>query len=350
MQYENLQQVLVSGTQIARDPLRTSFADAIDVGLDQVADARAVIFGVPFDLGTQHHVGTYLGPVGVRRAFGQFRPYSVELGIDFIDHIKVADIGNISVQDYKTYEETFERIDAVVSWIAEQDKLPIMIGGDDSVTFPAVRAFARRYEHMGLLWLDAHFDCAESFRGDTSHCGCPLRNLITRTEGVISPENVVHIGSRSYANYAATSTNARDLGFVIRTAEDVEEHGPRVIIQDALDIVTQGTDAFWLAVDIDVLDAVHAPGTQAPRPGGLTSRELLTMVREAGMRGAAGLSVVEVAPPRDIADMTSTVAAATVMELLGAVAARSIPDFSRPVARAITGGNGDLRSRTGVGG
>jgi agmatinase len=326
-----LDEVMVSGAHVARDPLRRSFADIVQ-GRDSVGEADAVIFGAPFDLGTQHHLGTYLGPVGVRQAFSSFRPYSVELDLDFSEHLSVCDLGNIPVQDYKLYEPTFRLIGDLTEWIGKQGKVPILIGGDDSVSYPAISAFARQHQSIGLLWLDAHFDCSEGFRGDTAHCGTMLGNLIRR--GEVDPDHVVHIGSRTYANYAETSRNARSLGFTIRTAEEVGERGPRGIIAEALETVTDGTDAFWLALDIDVLDAVYAPGTQAPRPGGLTSRELLTLVREAALAGAAGMDLVEVAPPKDVGNVTCMTAAACIMELIGALAARRVREPAAPGARA----------------
>lgn len=325
-----LSEILVSGSHIANDPMRASFADVVTHDLAGVVDADAVIFGAPFDLGTQHHVGTYLGPVGVRQAFSSFRPYSVELGLDFAEHLKVADIGNIAVQDYKSYEPTLDHIRSITEWIAGQGKVPILIGGDDSTSFPAIDAFARQHGSIGLLWLDAHFDCSSGFRGDTSHCGTPLGNLMRHTSDYVDPGNVVHIGSRTYANYGETSRNAREFGFAIRTAEDVGERGAKEVIREALEIVTEGTESFWVALDIDVLDAIYAPGTQAPRPGGLSSRELLTFVREASLAGAGGMDLVEVAPPRDIGNVTCMTAAACIMEMLGGLAARSVPDFARP--------------------
>lgn len=291
-------------------------------GVEAAREADALIFGVPFDLGTQHHVGTHLGPIGIRQAFSLFRPYSSELGFDFSRVIDVADLGNIAIQDYKVYDETFRRIASVIEWAADNDTVPIMLGGDDSISYPAASAFARKRGQIGVIWLDAHYDCAESLRGDQLFCGCPLRNLLTKTDGAIRPENVVHIGTRGYANYLATAEGAKSLGFEIRTVEDVIEKGIRAAIREAVEIAGRGTDGFWVNLDIDVLDSAHGPGTQSPRPGGFSSRELLTMVREASLGGAGGMSLVEVAPPRDIANTTQMTAASAVMEFLGGIAAR----------------------------
>jgi agmatinase len=159
-----------------------------------------------------------------------------------------------------------------------------------------------------------------------------LGNLIRR--GQVDPDRVVHIGSRTYANYAETARNARSLGFAIKTAEEVGERGARAVVAEALETITDGTDAFWVALDIDILDAVYTPGTQAPRPGGLTPRELLTMVREAALAGAGGLDLVEVAPPKDVGNVTCMTAAACIMEFLGGSAARRASELASTGARA----------------
>ncbi len=332
---EDLADFFIAGAEVAREPTHKSFAELLEHGLQAAENAAAVIFGVPFDLGTQHHIGTYLGPTGVRRAFTKFRPYSVELGFDFSERIRVADVGNISIDDYKTYDETFRRIGLTMEWILGKGAVPIMLGGDDSINFPATMAFARHHSgSVGAVWIDNHYDCFDVYRGDPYHCGCPLRNLLLSASGQVRPENVVHIGSRGYGNSLASASNAKELGFHIRTMEEVDERGAKDVIREAIGLASNGTDSFYVNVDIDCLDVAYGPGTQAPRPGGLTSRELLTMVRELSLGGAGALAVVEVAPPADLVDATSMVAAACVMEMLGAIAARvSQPQpASQPVA------------------
>jgi agmatinase len=320
---DEIEGFFISGQEVAREPTHKSFAELLRHGVEEARTSPAVIFGVPFDLGTQHHLGTYLGPIGIRRAFSKFRPYSVELGFDFSHRMRVTDLGNISIDDYKTYDETFRRIGLTMRWILSNGGVPIMLGGDDSINFPAATAFAQHHNGpVGVIWIDNHYDCFDIYRGDPYHCGCPLRNLLVSSKGKVRPENVVHIGSRGYGNSFASASNAKALGFHIRTMDDVEDKGAKAVMREAVALASAGTDSFYVNVDIDSLDIAYGPGSQAPRPGGLTSRELLTMVREAGLGGAGAMAVVEVAPPVDVADATSTVAAACVMEMLGGVASR----------------------------
>lgn len=323
MPSEELRNLLVDDELTAIEPLHASFREKRGRGIDDLDEADAVIFGVPFDAGTYKRFGVYEGPIGIRRALEGFRTYSIELGIDFLELIKVTDIGNVAVQNWNSYDGTFDGIAKVIRAVLGNGAFPLMLGGDHSVTYPAVRAFAEHHgEPVGLIWIDNHYDTMPPFRDDPYFCGCPLRHVITSLPELVRPENIVHIGSRGYGNSATSARNAAELGFHIITMSEVDRMGAAATMETALGLVRDSTASFYVTVDIDSADALYAPATQSPRPGGLTSRELMTLVREASLGGAGALDVVEVAPAIDPGGITSLLAAELVLEALGGYAAR----------------------------
>jgi len=325
LSYKELAGLLVDEELTANEPLHASFREKRRRGLDAAAEADVVMFGVPFDAGTYKRFGVQEGPMGIRRALEGFRTYSIELGIDFDDVLTVADIGNLDVQDWNSYTDTFENIGRVMRTLLADGRMPIMLGGDHSISYPAIRAFAEHHaKPIGLIWLDNHYDTMEPFRGDPLFCGCPLRNVITSLPELVRPRNVVHIGSRGFGNSASSARNARELGFHILTIGEMEERGVAATMRHAVELATDGTEAFYVTVDIDSADALYAPATQSPRPGGFTSRELMTLVREASLGGAAAADVVEVAPAIDLGGVTALLAAECVLEVIGGRAARAV--------------------------
>ena len=323
IQTQSLSEVLVGRDQIARETVHLSFADVLGQGLEAAEDAKVVIFGVPSDTGTWTHVGTHLGPMGIRKAFVSFRPYSIELDFDFTHRLTVADIGNVGVDDWKSYDETFRRIDLVMKWLLERNKVPIMLGGDDSINIQAARTFVKHHTgNVGAIWFDDHYDSMEPFRGDPNYCGCPLRDLIVNSGGQVRPENVVLIGPRGHGNSYVVSRIVKELGYHVIPMTEVDELGSKAVIEKAVKLATSGTDSFYVNLDIDVLDYVYGPGCAGPRPGGMTSRELMTMVRGAAMGGAGAIGIVEVAPLADVSGATAMTAAECVLEMISGVASR----------------------------
>jgi agmatinase len=304
------------------DDQHASFRELCPLGVEAAADAEAILVGVPFDVGTNKRFGTYEGPMRIREAFSGFRSFSLELGLDILEHLRVADIGNINVSDWRDYADTFAKLDAVLSWSYAASKLPVVMGGDHSLAYRTIRSFAAAAaSDIGLIWIDNHFDCWAPFQGDPFFCGCPLRQSIL-DEPRLDPSRVVHIGARGFSNSAASARNAFELGFRWISAEELRRRGVDDVVAEALSIAFAGTGRVYLSVDVDVADVTFAPGTQSPRPGGLASWELMPMVRALGLAGCGGLDVVEVASAPDIANFTALLAAELILEFLGGLAAR----------------------------
>lgn len=283
---------------------------------------QAAILGIPFDGGSYRAVGARSGPAAIRKALSYFRTYSCELQIDISEYLSVADVGDVDV-DPHSYDVTHRRIGEVLRTLLEGDTTCIALGGDHSIAYPTVRSIAAAASGpIGLIWIDAHFDMTPSYHGDQWFCGSPLLRLL-EMEPKLRPTRVVHIGSRGFTNRTIVWENVRKFGLRYFTMEDVWERGLSQVVDEAIAIVREETVAFCASLDVDVVEGGLVPGTQTPSPGGLSPGGFLQAARRIATAGAKYAEIVEVAPPLDVADMTSRLAAATVMELLAGWAWRS---------------------------
>ncbi len=321
MSLKELGSILVPSGEVSWDPDHPGFLDLL-LPKEKADQADIVMFGVPFDGGTFRHVGTNEGPLGVRKGFTYFRNYSAELAFNFMDHVRVADLGNIDVF-WNEYVRTFANLDKVVRAIVGGGQMPIMLGGDHSLTYQAVKSICEATgKKLGLVWFDNHLDSMTVYHDDELYCGTPLRNILRDLPDQVKAKNVVHIGSRGFHNSPPMWRNAGELGFHVIGAEEAKSLGMKATVAKALKLAGQGTDAIYCTVDIDVADAVYAPGTQCPRPGGFNSTELCLAVREVAKAGIIGFDLMEVAPHADVADVTVMLAASCVLEAIAATAWR----------------------------
>lgn len=311
----------VSGFQpVIVDKVHAKF-DSILVSKEELRKGDVALFGIPFEGMTYNPVGARAGPKGIREAFETCRPYNSILKMDITETIRVADIGNIDVEPLD-YDETFRRIDGVLKEVLKQGWVPIILGGSHTITEGTVKTFSKHFGgKIGLLWLDAHPDTMESYHGDIHFCGCPLIRLIE--DGAVRAENVVHIGIRGFTNSKATIDKIDELGVNVFNMDFVRRNGIDQTIEKALKIVKDGTKAFYTTLDIDVVEGGLVPGTQSPNPGGLMPLEIMEMARKASLAGSEAFDIVCVAPPVDVAQMTTKLAASLVLEMMTGVAYRS---------------------------
>lgn len=315
---KKLLDVMVPARVISYDEKHKNFLSS----MVSYEEADAVIFGVPFDAGTQRHVGTNEGPIGIRDALGMFRSYSAELGLNITDYIKTADIGNVDAI-WHDYEYTFKNVDVVMKELLKDNKFPIMLGGDHSVSYQAIKSICESTgKKLGFIWMDNHTDTMTDYCGDTLHCGTPMYHLLNEFPEQIKAKNISHMGSRGFQQGAHAWENAKDLGINVFGAEEIRFTGVREVLKKAIEKAADGTDAIYLTLDIDVADAIYAPGTQCNNPGGINSIELLYMVREVAKHGIIGFDVMEVAPMADFRNVTTQLAACAILECLAGQAWR----------------------------
>jgi agmatinase len=269
------------------------------------------VVGVPFDSGTTYRPGARFGPSAIRQGSRLLRPYNPALDSEPFSRLQVVDAGDIVCNPFDIME-AIGQIEAGVSALLEHGRAVLALGGDHTIALPMLRAVRARYGQVRLLHFDAHLDTWDTYFGASYTHGTPFRRAAE--EGLISRDRNVHVGIRG-SLYASTDLS-EDAGFgfeVIRATVFDEEPMPDVVerIRERL-----GDGPVYVSIDIDVLDPAHAPATGTPEAGGLTSRELLALLR--GLRGLQLVSadVVEVAPAYDQAEITSIAAANVAYELL----------------------------------
>ena len=287
-------------------------------GLDAVPDADIAIVGVPFDGGVSYRPGARFGPAHVRESSRLLRPYNPAQRVHPFDSQQVVDAGDIAANPFNI-SAAVEEIECAARQLGESGTRLVAIGGDHTIALPLLRVAAERAgQPPAVLHFDAHLDTWDTYFGEPITHGTPFRRA--SEEGLIDQHASVHVGIRGPL-YAATDLRDDErLGFAVISAVDVERDGLGATIERML--ARLGTAPLYVSVDIDVLDPAHAPGTGTPEAGGMTSRELLQMLRALAGKNIVGADVVEVAPAYDHAQLTGVAAAHVVYELLSAMAPR----------------------------
>ena len=273
-------------------------------------DAAAV--GIPFDTGTSYRSGTRFGPEAIRSASALLRPYHPVFGIDLIEALSVVDYGDLPVAPGDT-EETFRRVEAAFTPVVEAGVFPLVLGGDHSITLPELRVLARTHGALALVHLDAHSDTWDAYFGQRYFHGTTFRRAAE--EGLIEPGSSVQAGMRGPLYAASDLADARELGFLVITSEELRALGPKGYAATVREKVAERP--VFLSFDIDFLDPCVAPGTGTPEVAGFTTAEALAFLR--ALRGIrlVGCDVVEVAPQYDGPGQQTALAAANVLwELL----------------------------------
>lgn len=269
---------------------------------------QVALFGAPMDLGVTNRNGSRFGPRALR-SIERIGPYNDALDCAPVHEMRVADIGDVPFGSRFDLQQSHQDIDAFVSKLVQAGVTPLMVGGDHSVSHPALKAVGRQ-RPVGMIHIDAHCDTAGSYEGEKFHHGGPFRNAVL--DGVLDPERTIQIGIRGAAGYIWEFSELS--GMTVIHAQDITEQSLPEIISRARDIVGDG--ATYLSFDIDSLDPAFAPGTGTPEVGGLTTREAMTLIR--GMKGLdiVGGDVVEVAPAYDPTSNTAHNAAQMLFEIL----------------------------------
>jgi agmatinase len=207
--------------------------------------------------------------------------------------------------------------------VAETGAIPIVLGGDHSITFPSASAVAEHVapRQLGVVHFDAHADTAATTWGVLRSHGTPMRRLIE--SGAVAGRNFVQVGLRGYWPPPETLRWMRENQLRYHFMTEIEERGAEAVVADAVAEALDGPEVVYLSVDIDVIDPGMAPGTGTPEPGGMLTRELLRAVRQVvAAVELAGMDVVEVAPAYDVSEVTAAAANRCVMEAISALAAR----------------------------
>ena len=284
---------------------------AADADALRAAGAQAAIYGIPFDATNISRTGANYGPRGIRDVSVQFLTYSATLDFDVADALSPVDCGDCDIA-LANAEKTFERAQADIGAILDAGALPVTLGGDHSVTIPAVRAVRERVADPGLILIDTHLDTALDVGGEQlNHC-CPITRAV---DAGFDPAKIALVGISGWMNPRTEIAYCRERGIRVIWLEDIWERGTAWAVERALEVAGSG-DGVYLSFDVDALDSAHAPGTCCPTPGGLTSREAIELVRGTAGGGLIGVDVVEAAPSLDASPATSLIAGRVALEAM----------------------------------
>ena len=303
----------VDATRVPRFAGPATFARLPE--LDDVGRADIALLGVPFDAGTSYRPGARFGPQHVRASSKLLRPFNPVLGLAPFDVQQVADAGDIACNPF-VIDEAVREIEAGARAVLDHAGRLITIGGDHTIALPLLRVAHEQRGPVAVLHFDAHLDTWDSYFGSPVTHGTPFRRA--SEEGLIDKTASIHVGVRGPLYSAVDLQDDAVLGFQVIGGHQLDDLG----VSGALDQILRrvGTAPVYVSIDIDVLDPACAPGTGTPEPGGLTSRELLRLLRGLAGLDIVGADIVEVAPAYDHAELTGLAAAHAAYELLSVMA------------------------------
>jgi len=258
------------------------------------------IIGIPFDEKSCYLKGASKGPQAIRaastgRAINPWTELSVNLEKDGV----LVDLGDMDVSG--DFLDVFSQIEKNVLDILEKEAVPVVLGGDHSISYPVVKAFSRKYKALDILHFDAHPDLYEELYGDRFSHACPFARIMEEGLG----QNLVQVGIR-----AATG----------QQREKALKHGVRMIemkdIRENLSL--EFSNPLYVSFDMDALDPAFAPGVSHHEAGGLSTRQVLNIIHVLNA-DIVGLDVVEVNPERDVSGITAAAAVKIIKEVMGKI-------------------------------
>ena len=284
----------------------------------ELAGVDVAIVGAPTDDLVSDRPGTRLGPRAIRASSCPHGPH-LEAGVDAFEALSVVDFGDAPVVPADA-ARSHEAIESTVGAAVDAGVVPVVLGGDHSISEPDIRACAERHGRLGVVHFDTHTDTGrEVFGVEVSH-GTPFFRLVE--QGHIDPARYAQIGLRGYWPGENEFAWQAERGITAIFMHDVRTLGIAAAVERAAAAVGEGPT--FISVDIDVLDPAFAPGTGTSEPGGMTSADLLWACRQLASRlDVVGADLVEVIPTAvGHPDPTATIADRIVRELLTGIAVR----------------------------
>ncbi len=281
------------------------------------------IIGAPFDDAVSHRPGARFGPRAIREAqYTSGSIHSLQLGVEPFEVLDVVDAGDANIVPARV-DRAHALIYRKVRDVAATGAIPIVLGGDHSITWPSATAIAevRRPGSIGIVHFDAHADTANEDWGVLAGHGTPMRRLIE--SGAVRGSNFVQVGLRGYWPPIEVFEWMKSQGMRYHFMHEIEERGAEAVVADAIAEALDGPDCVYLSLDIDVIDPGMAPGTGTPEPGGMLTREVLRAIRQiVSSVELCGMDIVEVSPPYDHAETTAMIANRAALEAISALAVK----------------------------
>src|SRR3981081_2511911 len=292
---------------------------------DTLKGADVVIIGAPYDAGTSYRAGARFGPKMIRTT--DYLPHDssrplLARGGDPMRGLRVVDAGDIEMAGVEG-RAPLDALENAVHIAAEAGAIPLVLGGDHTITWPDVTGVAavKGFGRVSVIHFDAHADTGTIQFGSLVGHGLPMRRLLE--SGACRGDRFLQIGLRGYWPEPPTLQWMAEQHMRSFEMHEVVRRGLDEVLTEAFTIAVDDCDGVFVSVDLDVVDPGMAPGTGTPEPGGLTARQLL----DAGRRGgtalpALGIDVVEGAPPYDTAEIPGFLGNRVVLEMLSGIAYR----------------------------
>ncbi len=260
-----------------------TFADACS----SYNKAKYVICGVPFDGTSCFRKGSRLAPHAIREASYNFETYNYLFDVDLED-IDIHDFGDLKVAE--KVDLTIEMISTHAETFVKDNKIPVMLGGEHSLTLPFVRACKKKYPELGVLVLDAHLDLREEYEGERNSHACISRHIIEEIE---KTERYAVIGIRSGTREEYEFVKKNNIKMY--SADEVYRNGIESVMQEIRSYIGREV---YLSIDMDVIDPAFAPAVGSPEPYGLTPRQVREVI-SCLAPNIVGFDLVEIAPEYD---------------------------------------------------
>ena len=308
----------VSGTIVPRFAGPSTFARLPE--LRDVSRCDIAILGIPFDAGTSYRPGARFGPQSIRQASRHLRTqYHPSYDTEPFVEQQVADAGDISCNPFNIEEAVGQIQMAATEMLGKVDSI-ISLGGDHTIALPLLRAVNHFHGPVALVHFDAHLDTWDTYFGAPYTHGTPFRRAAE--EKLFLDHASMHVGIRGPLYSRDDLDNDEELGFKVVHCDEFQKEGLDHVASRIKERV--GDNPMYLSIDIDVLDPAHAPGTGTPEIAGISSRELLGVLREFDGLNIISADVVEVSPAYDHAELTSLAAATIVYEIINLLARSSL--------------------------
>jgi agmatinase len=261
-------------------------------------EARYVVVGVPYDHTSTYRAGSRFGPKAIREASLNIETYSLRAQVD-IEQVPIYDAGDLHIVD--DLSETLQRLSKVTRDILSARKMPVLMGGEHSVTLGAIRSLPKS---VGVVSFDAHGDLRDEYGGGKfSHA-----TILRRTADIVGPQGIMVCGVRALCKEEVDYIDKNKIEKL--TPWEIRAMGTEKAVQRVKDFTRKFANTY-LTIDIDVLDPAYAPGVSNPEFEGLTPEELLSLVLAVADERMIGFDLVEVCPNYDTG--VTAVAAARIM-------------------------------------
>jgi len=258
------------------------------------------ILGIPFDEKSSYLKGASLGPKAIREA-STSRSINAwtELAVNLEEDTIIADLGDLTLRG--SVSEIFAHIEEKVLNIIEKGVIPVILGGDHSISYPIVKAFFQKYQPLDILHFDAHPDLYEELFGDRLSHGCPFTRIMEERLA----KNLVQVGIR--AKVGEHEEKAKKFKIKMIEMKDLPDN-----------LSLRFENPLYISFDLDALDPAFAPGVSHHEPGGLTTRQVIQIIHRLKAQ-IVGVDVVELNPTRDASGITASAAVKIIMEIMGKI-------------------------------